>query len=68
MDSLPEFLVPTVVTAKGRVTEMLPFDKAKIFPCSYRHTYAQRHADAGVAPDALQSFMDHRQLTTTQQY
>ncbi|MCM8551597.1 site-specific integrase [Streptomyces sp. STCH 565 A] len=67
--SLPEFLVPTVVTVKGRqVTKTLPFDKAKIFPYAYRHTYAQRHADAGVAPDALQSLMDHRQLTTTQQY
>ncbi|MFZ4177835.1 tyrosine-type recombinase/integrase [Streptomyces griseoincarnatus] len=69
VESLPEFLVPTVVTVKGRqVTKMLPFDKAKIFPYAYRHTYAQRHADAGVAPDALQSLMDHRQLTTTQQY
>ncbi|MFF4589985.1 tyrosine-type recombinase/integrase [Streptomyces sp. NPDC001388] len=69
VQSLPEFLVPTVVTVKGRqVTKMLPFDKAKIFPYAYRHTYAQRHADAGVAPDALQSLMDHRQLTTTQQY
>ncbi|MFG2368857.1 tyrosine-type recombinase/integrase [Streptomyces mirabilis] len=69
VDSLPEFLVPTVVTIEGRqVTKMLPFDKAKIFPYAYRHTYAQRHADAGVAPDALQSLMDHRQLTTTQRY
>ncbi|MFJ4917184.1 MULTISPECIES: tyrosine-type recombinase/integrase [unclassified Streptomyces] len=69
VDSLPDFLVPTVVTVKGRqVTQMLPFDKVKIFPYAYRHTYAQRHADAGVAPDALQSLMDHRQLTTTQQY
>ncbi|MGA5563039.1 tyrosine-type recombinase/integrase [Streptomyces platensis] len=69
VESLPEFLVPTVVTVKGRqVTKMLPFDKAKIFPYAYRHTYAQRHADANVRPDALQSLMDHRQLTTTQQY
>ncbi|MCX4405913.1 MULTISPECIES: site-specific integrase [unclassified Streptomyces] len=69
VESLPEFLVPTVVTVEGRqVTKMLPFDKGKIFPYAYRHTYAQRHADAGVAPDALQSLMDHRQLTTTQQY
>ncbi|MFM9369188.1 tyrosine-type recombinase/integrase [Streptomyces sp. Da 82-17] len=69
VDSLPEFLVPTVVTVEGRqVTKMLPFDKAKIFPYAYRHTYAQRHADAGVAADALQSLMDHRQLSTTQRY
>ncbi|WP_220137614.1 tyrosine-type recombinase/integrase [Streptomyces himalayensis] len=69
VESLPEFLVPTRVTVAGhQVTKMLPFDKAKIFPYAYRHTYAQRHADAGVAPDALQSLMDHRQLMTTQQY
>jgi integrase len=69
VESLPEFAVPTVVTIQGRqVTKLLPFDKAKIFPYAYRHTYAQRHADAGVAPDALQSLMDHRQLTTTQKY
>ncbi|MFI8875752.1 tyrosine-type recombinase/integrase [Streptomyces sp. NPDC055243] len=69
VESLPEFLVPTRVTVAGhQITKMLPFDKAKIFPYAYRHTYAQRHADAGVAPDALQALMDHRQLSTTQQY
>ncbi|MFI1702709.1 tyrosine-type recombinase/integrase [Streptomyces bobili] len=69
VDSLPEFHVPTVVEVDGRpITKMLPFDKAKIFLYAYRHTYAQRHADAGVAPDALQALMDHRQLSTTQQY
>ncbi|MFD3803687.1 tyrosine-type recombinase/integrase [Streptomyces sp. NPDC058619] len=69
VESLPEFLVPAVVEVDGRaVTKMLPFDKTKIYPYAYRHTYAQRHADAGVAPDALQALLDHRQLTTTQQY
>lgn len=69
VDSLPEFLVPTVVEVDGRpVTKMLPFDKAKIFLYAYRHSYAQRHADAGVLPDALRALMDHRQLSTTQQY
>ncbi|WP_030767149.1 MULTISPECIES: tyrosine-type recombinase/integrase [unclassified Streptomyces] len=69
VDALPDFLVPTVIEVEGkRVTKLLPFDKAKIYPYAYRHTYAQRHADAGVAPDALRVLMDHRQLTTTQQY
>ncbi|MFJ9106270.1 tyrosine-type recombinase/integrase [Streptomyces sp. NPDC102405] len=67
--SLPDFLVPTVVEVAGeRVTKMLPFDKAKIFPYAYRHTYAQRHADAGIPVDALRVLMDHRQLDTTQRY
>ncbi|MFJ3176403.1 hypothetical protein ACIPJK_37350 [Streptomyces roseus] len=29
---------------------------------------AQRHADAGAAPDVLQALMDHRHLSTTQSY
>jgi integrase len=66
---LPELLVPAVVEENGRrITRMLPFDKAKIFPHAYRHTYAQRHADAGVAVDVLKELMDHRQLNTTQRY
>ncbi|MFB8142114.1 tyrosine-type recombinase/integrase [Streptomyces parvus] len=69
VDSLPEILVPTVVEVDGqRITRMLPFDKSKIFPYAYRHTYAQRHADAGVQPDVLKVLMDHRQLDTTQRY
>ncbi|MFI2205645.1 tyrosine-type recombinase/integrase [Streptomyces sp. NPDC020192] len=69
VDSMPALLVPTVVEVAGeRVTKMLPFDKAKIFPYAYRHTYAQRHADAGVPVDALRVLMDHRQLDTTQRY
>ncbi|RSM80620.1 transposase [Amycolatopsis sp. WAC 01375] len=50
------------------VTRMLPFDKAKINLYSYRHTYAQRHADAGVEPDVLRELMDHKKLSTTQIY
>ncbi|MEU1458438.1 tyrosine-type recombinase/integrase [Streptomyces avermitilis] len=67
--NLPDFLVPTVIVEDGnRVTTMLPFDKNKIYPYAYRHTYAQRHADAGVPQDVLQSLMDHREASTTQRY
>lgn len=66
---LPDIQVPTVVAEDGNaVRKMLPFDKAKIFPYAYRHTYAQRHADAGVPVDVLRELMDHRQLSTTQSY
>ncbi|MGP4021261.1 tyrosine-type recombinase/integrase [Saccharopolyspora sp. 5N708] len=69
IDALPDFLVPATLEIDGAtVTKQLPFDKAKIFPYAYRHTYAQRHADAGVDPDVLRQLMDHRQLTTTQAY
>ena len=44
------------------------FDKARIAPYAYRHTYAQRHADAGVPVDVLAALMDHRSLNTTRGY
>ncbi|MGK5169590.1 tyrosine-type recombinase/integrase [Geodermatophilus sp. CPCC 205761] len=46
----------------------VPFDKALIFPYALRHSYAQRHADAGVDPETLRDLMDHKDLQTTQTY
>lgn len=69
VDALPDIMIPIVVEIDGKqVTQHLPFDKSKIFPYAYRHSYAQRHADAGVAPDVLKDLMDHRELSTTQSY
>ncbi|MGY1455832.1 tyrosine-type recombinase/integrase [Streptomyces sp. SS8] len=44
------------------------FDKAKIFPYAFRHTYAQRHADAGVPVDVLSKLLDHDTLEATRGY
>ena len=44
------------------------FDKARVIPYAYRHTYAQRHADAGVPVDVLAALMDHLSLDTTRGY
>jgi integrase len=44
------------------------FDKARIVPYAYRHTYAQRHADAGVPVDVLAALLGHRSLNTTRGY
>jgi integrase len=55
--------LPPLLRADG--TE---FDKARVIPYAYRHTYAQRHADAGVAVDVLATLMDHRSLNTTRGY
>src|SRR5207247_6088507 len=41
---------------------------AKIVPYAYRHTYAQRHADAGVPIDVLAELLDHRNLNVTRCY
>jgi integrase len=55
--------MPPLILADGR-----EFDKAKIATYCYRHTYAQRHADAGVAPDVLRDLMNHRNITATLGY
>ena len=44
------------------------FDKARVVLYAYRHSYAQRHADAGVPIDVLRELMDHRKLDTTKSY
>ncbi|MGW1620515.1 tyrosine-type recombinase/integrase [Streptomyces sp. NPDC002172] len=44
------------------------FDKEKIFPYAYRHSFAQRHADAGVPVDVLAELMDHDSLESTRSY
>jgi integrase len=51
-----------------RLDDGAEFDKSKIVPYAYRHTYAQRHADAGVGIDVLAELLDHRNLDVTRRY
>jgi integrase len=44
------------------------FDLARIVPYAYRHSYAQRHADAGVPIDVLAELLDHRSYSVTRGY
>jgi hypothetical protein len=44
------------------------FDPARLVPYAYRHSYAQRHADAGVSIDVLAELLDHRNLNITRGY
>lgn len=46
----------------------LPFDRTRIFPYAFRHTFCQRYADAGVPLHVLQALMDHRSADTTAAY
>ncbi|MFD6226007.1 hypothetical protein ACFWFZ_03890 [Streptomyces sp. NPDC060232] len=67
--TLPDFnLTMTVHHDAHPERTRVVFDREKIFPYAYRHTYAQRHADAGVSVDVLSQLMDHRHLSTTQRY
>jgi integrase len=52
----------------GRDGTPLPFDRTKIFPYAFRHTFCQRYADAGVPLHVLQALMDHRSANTTAAY
>jgi integrase len=55
--------LPTLRTGDGA-----EFDKARAVLYAYRHTYAQRHADAGVPIDVLAELLDHRNLNVTRRY
>jgi integrase len=46
----------------------VPFARAGINAYSFRHTYAQRHADAGTPPDVLRELMGHEKIETTMGY
>jgi integrase len=44
------------------------FDPCLVTPYALRHSYAQRHADAGVPVDVLRELMDHVAVATTMGY
>ena len=54
--------------AIGEDGQRLPFDRKLLSGYSFRHTYAQRHADAGTAPDVLMALMGHEKISTTMAY
>ena len=64
IDGLPR-LDSDVIGQDGRP---LPFDRKLISGYSFRHTYAQRHADAGIQPDVLMALMGHEKIGTTMGY
>ncbi|TNC26397.1 tyrosine-type recombinase/integrase [Amycolatopsis alkalitolerans] len=61
-------LLTREVTGRDGTPRTEMFDPAWIVLYSYRHTFAQRHADAGTAPDVLRELMSHRTFDVTQHY
>ena len=64
---------PTAIFADAIAHLLLDADgqqvnPALVVPYAYRHSYAQRHADAGVQPDVLRELMSHRSMRTTTGY
>ena len=45
-----------------------PFERAKVFPYAFRHSYAQRLADQGASESELMDLMDHDAFETTRGY
>ena len=58
VDQLPELLGPG-----GEA-----YDRSGVVPYSFRHSFAQRHADSGTPIEVLAELMGHSRLTTTQAY
>lgn len=56
------------LTAADGHSPAVPFPRDRVFPYAFRHTFAQRHADAGTAPDVLKELMGHDAITATMGY
>ncbi|MGH9262063.1 MAG: site-specific integrase, partial [Acidimicrobiales bacterium] len=48
--------------------EPIAFDPTRIVPYALRHTYAQRHVDAGTPVEVLKELMHHDKMDTTSGY
>ncbi|WP_139057753.1 tyrosine-type recombinase/integrase [Tsukamurella pseudospumae] len=67
--TLRTWIVDWAADVNNRATDHLgrprPLDGIRIFPYAFRHSYAQRHVDAGVDVDVLRELMDHKSISTT---
>lgn len=64
VDSIPA-LTAAGLDANGL---SIAFPRDAVTPYAFRHTYAQRHADAGTPVDVLRQLMDHVSVETTMGY
>src|SRR5665811_595565 len=53
---------------RGADGRLLPFPRDRVFPYAFRHTFAQRHADAGTPVDTLKELLGHDTVRTTLGY
>ncbi|MHB2021959.1 MAG: tyrosine-type recombinase/integrase [Mycobacteriales bacterium] len=53
---------------RGPGGDTVRFDPARVFPYALRHSYAQRHVDAGTPVEVLKELMGHDCLNTTSSY
>ncbi|UHJ79492.1 site-specific integrase [Mycobacteroides abscessus subsp. abscessus] len=60
-----EWINDNVVLPTG---ETRPLEGVSLYAYAFRHSYAQRHADAGIPVDVLRDLMDHKHISTTMGY
>ena len=53
---------------RDRAGEPVPFPRERVIPYAFRHTFAQRHADAGTPVDTLKELLGHDTVRTTLGY
>jgi hypothetical protein len=63
-DALPSLDGPERDAAGNPV----PFPRARVFPYAFRHSFAQRHADAGTPVDTLKELLGHQTIRVTLGY
>jgi hypothetical protein len=67
INAIAGLLITTVTGPDGQQRQEV-FDRLAVIPYAYRHSYAQRHADEGVAPDVLRDLLGHDDIKTTLGY
>jgi integrase len=53
---------------RDRAGNPVPFPRERVFPYAFRHSFAQRHADAGTPVDVLRELLGHDTVRTTLGY
>jgi integrase len=54
--------------ARDRAGQPVPFPRERVIPYAFRHSFAQRHADAGTPVDTLKELLGHDTVRTTLGY
>jgi hypothetical protein len=60
--------LPRLDTPSNHPGVAVPFPRERVFLYAFRHSFAQRHADAGTPVDTLKDLLGHQRIKTTLGY
>lgn len=60
--------LPRLDHVDERSGRTVPFPRERVVPYAFRHSFAQRHADAGTPVDTLKDLLGHQRIQTTLSY